>query len=210
MSPPAAGKAVKIGHKLEACKFAHIASPVAENYEVRSKKWLGTTTVDLYAYDISSSHTVFLIDTPGFDDTNRSDTEVLREIASWLGASYKSNILLHGIIYLHRITDIFMQGSARKNLILFRQLCGQEALKKVILVTTMWDKVPEEEGIKRERELINTPDLWGWMLGKGSTCHRHNNTEGSARDIVSNLAGHKTPITTDLQRQLVEENKSLD
>ncbi|KFZ03457.1 hypothetical protein V502_10926 [Pseudogymnoascus sp. VKM F-4520 (FW-2644)] len=48
------------------------------------------------------------------------------------------------------------------------------------------------------------------MLGNGSTCHRHNNTEGSARDIVSNLAGHKTPITTDLQRQLVDENKSLD
>ncbi|KAF4156923.1 hypothetical protein CNMCM6069_006219 [Aspergillus lentulus] len=182
------GRVVKVGHQLEAC----------------------TTTVDVYAYDVSSTHTVYLIDTPGFDDTNRSDTQVLREIAGWLGASYKNKILLHGIIYLHRITDIRMQGSAKKNLIMFRQLCGQDALKKVILVTTMWDKVPADEGARREAELINTPEFWGWMLGKGSSCHRHNNMEASARSIVARLANHKTPITTDLQRQLVDENKSLD
>ncbi|KAL2833776.1 hypothetical protein BDW59DRAFT_156578 [Aspergillus cavernicola] len=99
------------------------------------------------------------------------DTKVLREIAGWLGASYQSKILLHGIIYLHWITDIRMQVSARKNLILFRQLCGQEALKNIILATTMWDKVAAEEGARREKELIDTPEFWGWMLGKGSTCH---------------------------------------
>jgi hypothetical protein len=170
----------------------------------------GTTTVDVYAYDVSSTHTVYLIDTPGFDDTNRSDTQVLREIAGWLGDSYKNKILLHGIIYLHRITDIRMQGSAKKNLMMFRQLCGQDALKKVILVTTMWDKVPADEGARREAELINTPEFWGWMLGKGSSCHRHNNTEASVRSIVARLANHKAPITTDLQRQLVDEKKSLD
>jgi hypothetical protein len=201
---------VKIGHNLDACEFAHLASPVAEKYKMRSKNWLGTTAVDVYAYDISSSKTAFLIDTPGFDDTNRSDTEVLREIAKWLGASYKSKIKLHGIIYLHRITDIRMQGSAKKNFILFGQLCGEEPLKRVILVTTMWDKVPEEEGAKRERELIETRDFWGWMVQKGSSCRRHNNTEDSARDIVSFLSGHEDSITTDLQRQLVDENKSLD
>ncbi|KAL4928158.1 uncharacterized protein BDV17DRAFT_291906 [Aspergillus undulatus] len=179
---------VRVGHQLEAC----------------------TTTVDVYAYEMSPWQTVYLIDTPGFDDTNRSDTEVLREIAGWLGASYKSNILLHGIIYLHRITDIRMQGSARKNLIMFRQLCGEDALKKVILVTTMWDKVPADEAARREKELIETPEFWGWMIGKGSTFHRHNNTEASARGIVSSLAGHKAPIATDLQKQLVDENKSLD
>ncbi|KAL2867705.1 P-loop containing nucleoside triphosphate hydrolase protein [Aspergillus lucknowensis] len=182
------GRVVKVGHQLEAC----------------------TTTVDVYAYDASSTHTVYLIDTPGFDDTNRSDTQVLREIAGWLGDSYKNKILLHGIIYLHRITDIRMQGSAKKNLIMFRQLCGQDALKKVILVTTMWDKVPAAEGARREKELIDTPEFWGWMLGKGSSCHRHNNTEASARSIVARLSNHKAPITTDLQRQLVDEHKSLD
>jgi myosin heavy subunit len=154
--------------------------------------------------------TVYLIDTPGFDDTNRSDTEVLSEIAVWLGKSYRSNILLHGIIYLHRITDIRMQGSARKNLIMFKQLCGTDAFKKVILVTTMWDKVSSDEAVMREKELIDTPEFWGWMLGKGSSCHRHNNTERSARDIVHLLANHNAPIATELQRQLIDEKRTLD
>lgn len=168
----------------------------------------GTTHVDVYAYEVSPVQTVYLIDTPGFDDTNRSDTEVLKESARWLVASYKGKILLNGIIYLHRITDIRMQGSARKNLLIFRQLCGENALKRVVLVTTMWDKVPEDEASKRERELIDTPEFWGWMLGKGSSCQRHYNTEDSARIIVSDLASHAVPVTTALQEQMVDEKKS--
>ncbi|KAL2797404.1 hypothetical protein BJX66DRAFT_335022 [Aspergillus keveii] len=181
------GKVVKVGHQLEAC----------------------TTHVDVYAYEVSPVQTVYLIDTPGFDDTNRSDTEVLKEIARWLVASYKGKILLNGIIYLHRITDIRMQGSARKNLLMFRQLCGENALKRVVLVTTMWDKVPEDEASKREKELIDTPEFWGWMLEKGSSCQRHYNTEDSARIIVSDLASHAVPVTTALQAQMVDEKKKL-
>lgn len=171
----------------------------------------GTTNVDVYAYDVSPAQTVYLIDTPGFDDTTRSDTAVLREIAGWLGDSYQNNILLHGIIYLHRITDVRMQGSAKKNLVMFRRLCGQDALTKVVLVTTMWDKVSPAEGEARERELVDTPEFWGWMVSKGSSCHRHDNTEASARSIVGGLAAHKAPpVATDLQRQLVDEHRSLD
>ncbi|KAL2827118.1 hypothetical protein BJY01DRAFT_255786 [Aspergillus pseudoustus] len=169
----------------------------------------GTTHVDVYAYEASPSQTVYLIDTPGFDDTNRSDTEVLKEIARWLVASYKGKILLNGIIYLHRIADIPMQGSARKNLIMFRQLCGENALKRVVLVTTMWDKVPEDEAVRREKKLIDTPEFWGWMLGKGSSCQRHYNTEDSALVIVNELAGHTLPVATELQRQMVDEKKEL-
>ncbi|KAF7544072.1 hypothetical protein G7Z17_g10241 [Cylindrodendrum hubeiense] len=178
---------VEIGHTLGAC----------------------TSTVDVYAYDMSPDSTVYLIDTPGFDDTNRSDTEILREIATWLGDSYRNEILLHGIIYLHRITDIRMQGSARKNLIMFRQLCGENALKKVVLTTTMWDKISSEEGIERESQLKETEDFWGWMLAKGSSCHRHCNTVASARQIIHLLANHNTPIVTDLQKQLVDQGFEL-
>ena len=117
-----------------------------------------------YRPDIS----VYLIDTPGFDDTNRSDTEVLKEIAVWLTASYSMSIKLHGIIHLHRITDLRMQGSAKRNLFLFKKLCGNEALKNVILATTMWEMVDEEDGHAREIELQDTPEFWGVMKEKGS------------------------------------------
>ncbi|KPM46151.1 hypothetical protein AK830_g256 [Neonectria ditissima] len=181
-------KLVRIGHDLNAC----------------------TSIVDLYAYEMSASRTVWLIDTPGFDDTEKSDSEVLEEIARWLVQAYKRKDLLHGIIYLHRITDIRMQGSARTNLVTFRQLCGKDALKKVILATTMWDKLPLKEGEKRERELKERQDFWGWMLEKGSSCHRYHNTAESARQIVHVLANHDEPIATDLQKQIVDEQRSLD
>ncbi|KAJ5442074.1 hypothetical protein N7445_005081 [Penicillium cf. griseofulvum] len=182
------GESVQIGHTLDAC----------------------TAKVDVYAYKASPDRTVYLIDTPGFDDTSKNDTEILSEIATWLGASYRSKILLHGIIYLHRITDVRMQGSARRNIQTFRDLCGEDALKKVILVTTMWDKLQSNEGNMREKQLKETKDFWGWMLSKGSTCHRHDNTEATARDIVHQLAKHRSPIVTDLQKQLVDQNLKLD
>lgn len=134
---------------------------------------LGTNTVDVYPCQISNSQTVYLIDTPGFDDTNRSDNEVLSELASWLTASYKASIKLSGIIYLHRITDVRMQGSAKKNLFMFKKLCGPDALSNVILATTMWEQVTEDVGVAREKELMSTPDFWGWMVGKGSQVYRH-------------------------------------
>ena len=70
-------KEVSIGHNLQAC----------------------TQEVGVFLCK-NRGNNVFLVDTPGFDDTDRSDTEVLREIASWLTASYSNSIKLHGIIYL--------------------------------------------------------------------------------------------------------------
>ncbi|KAH7312521.1 hypothetical protein B0I35DRAFT_437209 [Stachybotrys elegans] len=182
------GKPVRIGHDLNAC----------------------TSTVGVYEYDMSPQRRVYLIDTPGFDDTLRSDAEVLKEIATWLGESYKKKILLNGIIYLHRITDRRMQGSARRNLILFKQLCGQNCLKKVVLVTTMWDQVHDDTGEMRESELKKTRDFWGWMVEEGSSVYRHDHTKDSATRIIHTLAEHNEPIVTDLQRELVDEHRRLN
>ncbi|KEY73898.1 hypothetical protein S7711_06105 [Stachybotrys chartarum IBT 7711] len=184
------GKPVRIGHGLNGC----------------------TTTVDVFEYDVSTRRRVYLIDTPGFDDTSRSDAEVLKEIATWLGDSYKNKILLNGIIYLHRITDRRMPGSARRNLLLFRQLCGQDCLKKVVLVTTMWDQVSDEvfqEAQDRETELTTTMDFWGWMVKNGSSVHRHNHTKSSAARIIQTLANHSQPFATDLQKELVDQKRRL-
>jgi hypothetical protein len=103
-----------------------------------------------------------------------------------------------------------MQGSAKRNLTMFTELCGDDALKKVILVTTMWDKVASEDASMREKELFDKPEFWGYMLSKGSTSHRHSNTEESARAIVDLLAKNNRPITTNLQRELVDEHRSLN
>lgn len=151
-----------------------------------------------------------MIDTPGFDDTNKTDNEVLRDVATWLGSSYKEKIMLHGIIYLHRISDARMQGSAKRNLVMFKKLCGQDALKRVILVTTMWDKVSENEGIAREQELLDTQEFWGYMRDNGSICRRHMNQAPTAKDIIDSLARHRSTIATNIQQQMVDNNRPLE
>ncbi|KAM3511441.1 hypothetical protein MY11210_004933 [Beauveria gryllotalpidicola] len=183
------GKPVQIGDNLQGC----------------------TSQVDVFAYEMTPDRTVFLIDTPGFDDTNRSDTQVLTEIARWLGDSYRNKILLHGIIYLHRITDVRMSGAAKGNLLMFRRLCGDDYLKKVTLVTTMWDKVPDSVGASRERELKETPEFLGKMISRGSICCRYYNNAESGRDIIHKLVNHNhgRPIATDIQRELVDESREL-
>jgi hypothetical protein len=42
--------------------------------------------------------------TPGFDDTNKSNSEILRDLGNWVVRSYPADVKLSGILYLHRIT----------------------------------------------------------------------------------------------------------
>ena len=87
---------IDIGHDLQSC----------------------TAQVGVYACERYPQRTIYFIDTPGFDDTIRSDTEVLRELAHWFSKSYSDNIKLNGILYFHRISDNKMQGSAKKHLMM--------------------------------------------------------------------------------------------
>ncbi|KXN84716.1 hypothetical protein AN958_12143 [Leucoagaricus sp. SymC.cos] len=99
---------------------------------------------------------VVLVDTPGFDDTTRTDMEILAMISDWLAKTYKSDVKLTGLIYLHRITDNRMAGSPYKNLRMFGNLCGDDATTRVILVSTMWERVDPAVGAKREGQLPKT------------------------------------------------------
>ncbi|KAK0507983.1 hypothetical protein JMJ35_009872 [Cladonia borealis] len=65
-----------------------------------------TTKVQMWTFT-HQGHQVHLVDTPGFDDTNRTDTDVLKDLAYWLGLAYdKKKIRLGGLIYLHPITHV--------------------------------------------------------------------------------------------------------
>lgn len=182
-------KEVSIGHDLQAC----------------------TQEVGVYLCR-SRDFNIYLVDTPGFDDTDRSDTEVLREIASWLTASYSNSIKLHGIIYLHRITDPRMQGSGMRNLHMFKRLCGDQNLSNVVMATCQWERVVEADGIERERQLKETKNFWGYMVERGSQVHRHYNNRESALRLIDNLVGankSRPKIVLDIQAQMVDEGKDL-
>ena len=150
----------------------------------------------------------FLVDTPGFDDTRRGSSVILREITRILTTQYKKTELsLKGVIFLHRISENRMRGSSIQTLEIFQKICGVQPLKNVILATTRWDEVEHSVGTRREDELRN--DFWEFMLSKGSNMTRFNGTRASAVAMVSQLLAKESTIF-DIQRQLVDEGLALN
>ncbi|KAK3391792.1 P-loop containing nucleoside triphosphate hydrolase protein, partial [Sordaria brevicollis] len=160
--------------------------------------------------DEKQTESVTVVDTPGFDDTWRTDEEVLEVIAEYMATQYVLGVPLKGIIYMHSITEVRMKGSSRKFLKMFQSLCGDDAMKKVILVTTHWDAIkPAEMGdaTRREQELIDR--WWAPMLRKGSWTTRYHGTRESAEALVLELAEDEESIVLDVQRELIDYNKKL-
>ncbi|PVF99678.1 hypothetical protein CPB86DRAFT_796459 [Serendipita vermifera] len=118
---------------------------------------------------------VILLDTPGFDDTQSSNYDILEEITEYMDkfslalstetdTRYRKNKLLDGIIYLHYIADRRMGGITVRNLRLYESLCGDDPLKSIRLVTNM---LPNAEiGNEREQELRGTQIILVAPLGE--------------------------------------------
>ncbi|KAF8557847.1 hypothetical protein OG21DRAFT_1406224 [Imleria badia] len=141
-------------------------------------------------WDQESRRHVVLVDTPGFDDTFKSDLEILDMISDWLKSSYQKQKLLSGILYLHRITDNRMAGTPLKNLRMFRKLCGKDALDKVYLTTTMWDEVDQSVGEKRLNEL--GAEYWKAMIDQGAQIVRCRNDDDSPKKIIQQILDQET------------------
>ena len=195
-----------VGHDLESCTS-------------------NVSNVRLSIPEIAFGDLVF-VDTPGFDDTNKKDVDILKMVADWLKSTYvfvavkllkllrycfcryEKNILLSGLLYFHRISDNRMAGTPLKNLRMFEELCGKNAFQNVILTTTMWDEVDEETGENRERELKT--EYWRSMLERNSTTSRFLRTRESAFDLIDPLidaANRRSSVL--LQNELVDMRKTL-
>lgn len=199
------GGDVVIGHDLQSC----------------------TTEIKIVKYECpdKSDFDVVFVDTPGFDDTQRTDVEILEMIADWLNKtyvisslqeigsltktpSYERKIILAGILYFHRISDNRMAGTPLKNLRMFRELCGKNALQNIILTTTMWDEVDPKVGEGREGELRSK--YWKAMIDQGSATARFHSTQESAWDIVDHFvrdANARHAVL--LQKEMSEMKKQL-
>ncbi|KAK0721567.1 hypothetical protein B0T26DRAFT_810697 [Lasiosphaeria miniovina] len=155
-----------------------------------------------------------LVDTPGFDDTNRPDREITRSILSWLAASSQEAASqeqqhLNGIVYLHRIVEPRMTGTALRNTRMFRQLVGADGFANVVLATTFWEVLPPAVGDAREAEMLANADFWGAMVARGSQTARLLNSRASALDVLGKFAGMAkfTPAAVD---EMVSRGLSAD
>ncbi|KAL4062813.1 hypothetical protein V8B97DRAFT_1877360 [Scleroderma yunnanense] len=151
---------------------------------------------------------VILVDTPGFDDTKKSDLEILELISGWLKENYKRKVFLSAILYFHRITDNRMAGTPLKNLRVFEKLCGDDAMAQVVLVTTMWDEVERDVGEQRLQELRTS--YWKGMISRGSTTFAYENTPDSARNFLKQVAEKSSERQhVLLQKEISELKKTL-
>ncbi|KAI6102829.1 P-loop containing nucleoside triphosphate hydrolase protein, partial [Pisolithus sp. B1] len=133
---------------------------------------------------------VVLVDTPGIDDTNKSDMHILKLISDWLKAEYPTpQPILSAILYFHRISDNRMAGTPLKNLRFFEKLCGKNAMSKVTLVTTMWDEVDTEVGTERLKELKEVH--WKTMVSRGSMIFECEDARGSPMKLLHQIVQRK-------------------
>jgi len=153
-------------------------------------------------------HTVTLVDTPGFDDTHRSDTEILRMIAVYLSTVYENGKKLAGVIYFHRISDFRVGGISRRNFKMFRELCGDDNLKNVLIVTNMWGEINPQVGLARESELGSKDIFFKPAVDKGAQLLRHENTTESAHSIIRQVMKNH-PVALQIQQELVDQRKEI-
>ncbi|KAG0693792.1 P-loop containing nucleoside triphosphate hydrolase protein [Suillus ampliporus] len=132
------------------------------------------------------SRRVVLVDTPGFDNTFiEEDSEILRRIAVWLASSYDDDMKLAGVLYLHDINQSRMFSTSRRNLDMLRRLCGEDAEKNVILVTTKWNDVSPGVGERREQQLKD--NFWKEMVKHGSQVTRFDGSHASTWDVINHI-----------------------
>ncbi|KAK5422420.1 hypothetical protein LTR06_000678 [Exophiala xenobiotica] len=194
--------------------FVSLLSPdkdVEIGHDLRSR----TKHVSVHGFRLSDGRQGWLMDTPGFDDTSRSDTEILREISSALTELYTRGVRLSGILYLHRIVDPKMGHSAIRNLEIFKRLCGKEAMQGVAFVTTRWDGMEEgspqwTSAVEREKQLRSSDKYWAGMIREGANVVRHFGTRTAALTVVDLLMQKQFGSPLAIQTELAKEMRSLD
>jgi len=173
-------------------------------------RWKSSTT-DIESVSVThptDGHPIIFVDTPGFDHSSMSDMEVLTMISDWLVKAYKGHVNIVRILYLHRISDNRMPKSAMKNLRIFSNLCGQQAMPNVVIVTTMWSFIPEELGTTRENDLKQ--EVWKDMLGDGCRIMRFKDTYQSSWDIVGNIAQKDSGTSLLIQEEMGTVGRSFN
>ncbi|KAF8462588.1 P-loop containing nucleoside triphosphate hydrolase protein [Kalaharituber pfeilii] len=179
---------ITVGHSLNSC-----------TKEVQVAKLPDTSE-----YDIPDSHCrqIQLIDTPGFDDTNTSDADILLNLTLWLGMQHKQGFKLSGLIYLHRITDDRIGRTARRNLTMLRDLVGEGNMRNVVLVTTRWENIDPSIGEERENQsLLGSGGFWEPLVQHGASHERYDGTLGRAKEIIGTII-RRSPTFLRIQEEL--------
>ena len=108
-----------------------------------------------------------------------------------------------------------MAGSPNRNLRMFGELCGDKAVKKVVLVTTMWDKALASASEEQRKTLSNREkdlkdNYWKMMTKYGASTARFTNSRESAEKIINDLLQQHEAEVLLLQEEIVDLKRALN
>ncbi|PPQ96072.1 hypothetical protein CVT26_004704 [Gymnopilus dilepis] len=210
MGPTGAGKSTFINTLLGERRMV-----VGETLKSQTVE-LEAVQLDMTPYaKLLGNYQIVIVDTPGFDDTLKSDVAILKKIAEWLKESYqKDNAVLGGVIYLHDVSLDRFTGTAQRNLDIFQALCGDDALCKVVIGTTKWDRIKPEVAKRHEDELRQ--DHWKALIKQGAqvVSFKNQNDPESARQFVIKLSAlfkkrNLEETYLQIQKELAVQNKRI-
>ncbi|PCH42100.1 hypothetical protein WOLCODRAFT_101533 [Wolfiporia cocos MD-104 SS10] len=153
-----------------------------------------------------SGHAVTVIDSPGFDDTERSQVDVLTDIATFLQQTYERQQKLAGVIYIHKITDNRLGWTAIENYRLFSEICGPDAMKNVLIVTNMWSDIAQKTRYEREQQLQNK--FFKQAIDRGARMRRHDGSRESALNILCELLENHEEVLQ-VQDEMVDQLRPI-
>ncbi|THU96286.1 hypothetical protein K435DRAFT_858686 [Dendrothele bispora CBS 962.96] len=134
--------------------------------------------------DSQRRNRLVIVDTPGFDNEDKSDFEVLQEIASWMQESFPQGVGRGGIIYLYDISSDRYRSMVNTNVAVLNKSFGrtEDIYRRIVLVTTKWSRIGYQEGIKRQTELESR---WNPLITRGSKVESSRENPTDARRIVN-------------------------
>jgi len=108
---------------------------------------------------------------------------------------------------MHRISDVRFTGTAAKSFKTFLAMCGDRALRNVVIVTNMWGKVTPEVGDARKQELAS--NFFKHALDNGTQLLAHEDTADSAHNIIRAILD-KPRVTLRIQKEIVHQGKMIE
>ena len=153
-----------------------------------------------------------LIDTPGFGNPSRSDTQIFESfkfiattcVSSGVGFplyTYRSSYhfscqngkKLAGVIYMHHISDVLLDGMLKRNFEMFKQLWRSDnALENIIIVTNMW----------------SDDQIFKPFLTESAHLVRHDKSVASAQAILRCVLKRQSSAFQ-IQEELVDQGTSM-
>lgn len=122
---------------------------------------------------------------------------------------------IHGILYVHRITDNRMSGSTLTNLRVFRNFIGKEAFKNLVFVTNRWTDPPNPQHERFEADLISNEKYFGKAVKEGARAGpafriKENAKHLEVQETLLDLFLSYDPVITQNQKETIDEHISPD